>query len=62
MLLKRKIGRAARPCPHCGQAMTAEELKCQACGRLVRLGTLVPAREQIDIVLPAPKDSTRHDW
>lgn len=62
MLLKRKARRATRPCPHCGQSMAPEDMKCAACGRLVRLDTAVTTRETIDIVLPPGRDSTRHDW
>ncbi len=63
MLLKRKTRRATRPCPHCGQSMAPEEMKCAACGRLVRLGTPVTTREAIDIVLPPTgRDTTWHDW
>ncbi len=62
MLLKRKSHRATRPCPHCGQLMAPDDMKCAACGRLVRLETPVTTREAIDIVLPAGRDSTRHEW
>jgi hypothetical protein len=62
MLLRRKIRRAARPCPHCNQSMAPEDVKCPACGRLVRLDSAIAVREEIDIVLPPAKDATRHDW
>jgi hypothetical protein len=42
--------------------MAPEDLKCPACGRLVRLDSAIAVREEIDIVLPPAKDATRHDW
>lgn len=62
MLLKRKMRRAARACPHCSQVMRPDELKCGACGRLVRLQTAIPMRPPIDIVLSPGPGSTRHEW